>query len=609
MSHHPADNRRANLIAAILISLAAFLVYADTLDKPFVYDDLVIIAENENLDDLSNLGGLFTREYFAISGERTYRPVMTGAYIVTAGIWGRDPGAFRMLSVLAHAAAGALMFFVALAVCRRRDIAVFAALIFVCHPLQSEAVNGSSFLEDPLSAVFFFGAFAAHAAWGRNGSRAAVCAAACLYLAAMFTKESAAVFILWALVFEWLRERDERGGASRDMIFPFAAYSVAALVFALVRFVLMDNPSAASAAAMPGHDVASSIAVMAVAFLKYLRLVFMPFGYSIEHCITRDHSITDIIVMFSFAIHLALLLLAYFFRRAGRSFSVGLMFYFISLIPVSNIIPFGAVMAERYMYLPMAGMSMFIAGLFLYRPPDQKDTAAADRYELIMKIFLACLCLFLVSQTLKRNEHWNSGLKLWGEAARVCPSSSRALTNYGRRLLEAGQYRDAIGRLEAAVKIDPVHYEAWNALGAACFGINDYACAERSYREALEAHPSNDVRYNLAILYLKTGAPGKALPLLGRILETQPEWPAANYLMGNALLKNNRFAEAVAQYEKVLRLEPGNIGAIVNMGAAFMRLGRNSRALELFNRALELDPGNEYARSNLELLRGKKEMQ
>ncbi len=602
MSSSEHDNKRTILLLALLVFFAAWLIYADTLDNPFVYDDLVIIAENNNLDDPSNFRNLFTREYFSFSGERTYRPVVTAVYLAISSIAGKESTPFRTASVLAHAMAGVLLFFVALAVTGRRDVAIFAALIFVCHPLQSEAVDGSSFLEDPLSAVFFLGAFLAHTRLRRSGALSSLASAGVLYLLAMFTKESAAVFPLWALSYELLKPDMPENRSLKSKTVPFITYFIIALVFASVRFGLMANPAQAAAAAMPGHDVQSSVAVMAVAFLKYLQLFFMPFGYSIEHCISSTHSLTDFLVVISFIIHFLFLLTAFLFRRQGRSMSMGILFYFICLIPISNIVPFGAVMAERYMYLPVAGMSIFIAAMSLYRAPGQKLDAAAEKYELLMKVFLVCLCLFFASQTAKQNEKWNTGLSLWGEAAGVCPESSRARTNYGRRLVEAGMFRDAVGQLDAAVRLDPMHYEAWNALGTACFNVKDYSCAKRSYRRALDIHPSNDVRYNIAILQMRTGAPGKAVSMIERILDVQPDWPAANYLLGNAFLKNNQFNKAVKQYEKVLRLDPAHIGATVNMGAAYMRLGRNDEALASFRRALELEPGNSYAISNIKLL-------
>ncbi len=89
-SNDPAPSGRKRfrfpgILAAVLVIAAA--TYAPSLNNGFVYDDLSVLKDNICLGDPARLPSLFTREYFAVFSEYTYRPVCSLSYWVDAWLW------------------------------------------------------------------------------------------------------------------------------------------------------------------------------------------------------------------------------------------------------------------------------------------------------------------------------------------------------------------------------------------------------------------------------------------------------------------------------------------------------------------------------------------
>jgi len=598
-----------HIFLAATVFVFAWLLYSNTLNNPFLYDDLVIISGNENLKDASNLKHLFTKKYFRISGERSYRPVSTAAAFAGTLAGGGSPLAFRIISVTVHALCCVAVFFFIMLISRRKALAFTAALIFAAHPVHTEAVDGISFIEDPLSALLFFSALAAYAAARGRGSATAGAASAALSFLAMLAKESAAALPLCILLYEktLAGERLEAPDVSttgRERNRLIATHFAVLILFGIVRFVLMKHPAGGAPADLPGGGALQAFSFMAAAFLEYLRLFFLPYGLSVEHCLNASIPPAAASVVVSIIVHAGIAAFAAAALRMNRLMAFSLFFYLLNLLPISNIIPFGAVMAERYLYLPSFGLCLFFASVFL----DEKERRRALGVNLyaLNAAFLVCVALFMGNLTMRRNLDWSDGLVLWKKAALVCPQSSRARTNYGRDLIRNGDSSEAVEQLQEAVRIDPRHYEAWTSLGVALFNLGDYPRALKAYRSALAANPSNDVRYNIAILQLRTGDLPGAVRTLDEMLRTQPDWPAANYLMGNAQMRLGNADAAENLFLKTLSLDPGFTGAKGNLAILYMNAGRLDDAEKLFIDILNAEPGNETAARNLLILRRKR---
>jgi tetratricopeptide (TPR) repeat protein len=194
------------------------------------------------------------------------------------------------------------------------------------------------------------------------------------------------------------------------------------------------------------------------------------------------------------------ILLAVRWRRTGKPLLFFLVFFFVALLPTSNLIVLiGSIMAERFLYLPSVGLAgCVVAAIYAL---GQRRFAAAAR---------GCAnCLGRAGTGVPgvhranyaRNFDWQDDRSLWTSAVDVCPGSARPHYNLARELERVpGRLPEAIAEYQAALRIEPDHAEAHNNLGnapGAYPGRLPEAIAE--YQAALRIEPGRaEAHYNLA---------------------------------------------------------------------------------------------------------------
>lgn len=116
---------------------------------------------------------------------------------------------------------------------------------------------------------------------------------------------------------------------------------------------------------------------------------------------------------------------------------------FILLLPVSNLLfAAGTVMAERFMYLPLAF-------LILAAVPAAIAVASSERARLAVTIGLAALLPILTVRTLARNADWNTELSLWTATVESAPLSFKSHGSFAEALYQSDPSRSNFARVLA----------------------------------------------------------------------------------------------------------------------------------------------------------------
>ncbi|MGQ9745986.1 MAG: YcaO-like family protein [Dissulfurimicrobium sp.] len=137
---------------------------------------------------------------------------------------------------------------------------------------------------------------------------------------------------------------------------------------------------------------------------------------------------------------------------------------------------------------------------------------------------------------------------------------------------------------------------------------NDYSGALRLYNEALRREPDPE---ELASIYCHKGLCLKeigefklALAELERSKELNPNLKETHNLLGYCLYRMGDYRKAIAAFENALALDPGSAIEYANIGRNLQLLGDEKTAVSWYEMALELDPDIEWAREQLEIIRG-----
>jgi tetratricopeptide (TPR) repeat protein len=135
---------------------------------------------------------------------------------------------------------------------------------------------------------------------------------------------------------------------------------------------------------------------------------------------------------------------------------------------------------------------------------------------------------------------------------------------------------------------------AWMALGDVYLAHEFRAEARAAYGRAAELTPRrSELSYRQALVALFAGDQSAALAALEASLSlphpdvTMP----ARARRGRILLERDRNDEARAEFERVLQIEPDHPAALAGLGRARLALGDAAGAIESLQRALQLDPG------------------
>jgi tetratricopeptide (TPR) repeat protein len=141
-----------------------------------------------------------------------------------------------------------------------------------------------------------------------------------------------------------------------------------------------------------------------------------------------------------------------------------------------------------------------------------------------------------------------------------------------------------------------------NNRGVALLEQYRYEDAAAAFRAALLAEPSLGIaRANLAIALLNLPKPEEARVEAAAAARAVPSLPQAPYVLGLAARASGDAKEAEAAFRRVLALDPRDVGAHVNVGQTLMQDRRYTEAVTEFRAALEAEPYSSTAAYNLGL--------
>ena len=120
--------------------------------------------------------------------------------------------------------------------------------------------------------------------------------------------------------------------------------------------------------------------------------------------------------------------------------------------------------------------------------------------------------------------------------------------------------------------------------------------AEQAYLAALALAPDHvEVLRSLAAVRAELGQPGLALDALLRVQRLRPNDPLAHIHAANALLLQNRTAEAVTALQRAVALKPNFLEAHLALAQALVRIGDQHGAIAAYGEALRIKPDSSAA--------------
>lgn len=133
----------------ILLSFISFIIYLNSLDCHFVFDDFSAIINNHDVISmdwsLSSLLLLFQHDYWgtAITSElshKSYRPLTVLTFKLNHFIDGTNPFGYHLVNIILHTIVTCLFYVWCIRINFNKEASLIAGLLFATQPIHTEAV-------------------------------------------------------------------------------------------------------------------------------------------------------------------------------------------------------------------------------------------------------------------------------------------------------------------------------------------------------------------------------------------------------------------------------------------------------------------------------------
>jgi Flp pilus assembly protein TadD len=564
---------RSTAITAVFIAVVAFMVNVHALSGGFVYDDRDNVLRNPWIAEPGKLLEAFTHHMAAFSyryDTSYYRPMMHAILAGAREIFGPSPWGFHLVVILLHSIASAVVFAILLRLLpvRRSDpsaqsdksAALAGALLFAVHSIHAEAVAWISGVVEVSYSLFFLGALLSTTS---KSPSVRLALAPTLFFLSLLSKEPA-VMLLPVLVALFIAKGDFRETTRRrqDMVTIGIFLSVLA-VYLLLRVNALGGLMGTGGAHRVHIGFGDGVFTALALFGEYTRLVLFPWKLTAVHNFGIASSLSDFRVWIGLAVGAAICASVWRFRQ-NPDFILGAALYVFPLMPALYVPVLGeGLLAERYLYLPSAGMAILAATAWY----------AMSGYTRMTRIGCALVATAVIivcaAATITRNRVWHDDLSLWTDAAQKSSDSAVAHEYLGFALYESGQFASAVTSLSRSLEIDPNR---------------------------------TDARINLAAALSAMGRTGEAIAQARRVLSEHPKNPEIHGVLAFALAAQGRLNEAEAECRIALAIDP-NLASVHNqLGIILAQQGHIAGAISEFREAVRLNPKNRFYKKNLSLL-------
>jgi tetratricopeptide (TPR) repeat protein len=618
--------RGGSLLSGGIIVLAALAAYSNSFSGPFVLDDQMAITDNPTI---RHFGSALFPPLAATTGGR---PLLNLSFALNYALNGFELWGYHAFNLLVHVLAGLTLFGVVRRTleCGRGALtpratqmrgegtpptvlALAVAVIWVVHPLQTEAVTYISQRAESLMGLFYLltlycfirGMEGREQASGvrRQASESIRPSSSRLWpdasglwfvasilacLLGVMSKE----IIVTAPVMVFLYDRTFVAGSFRAAWQQRWRYYLGLAGTWLPLACLMAGLHQRHAGFDQGVSWWSYALTSCRSVVLYLKLAVWPHPLVLYYGTDLIQHATEAA---PYALILAALLAGVVIALRYRP-AIGFAgaWFFVILAPTSSVVPLALQpMGEHRVYLSLASVvASVVLGLY----------SLIGRRSLVV---FAAVAVGLGWLTIQRNRDYGSELAIWSDTVAKRPDNAWARSNLGTVLQEIpGRLPDAVAEYEAALQIDPAlaatHYNLGLALarlpGRLPDAITEYRAALRMDPDLAEAHCS----LGRALLTTKGGLV-EAIAEFTAALRIKPDYVSAHINLGSALAEiPGRLPEAIAQYGAALKIDPASFEAHCDLGDALAQTpGRLSDAISEYETALRIKPDSAEAHFNL----------
>ena len=551
-----------DILGLIAITVLGFLIYSNTFNSSFHFDDLDNLQENPIIRSLSNINAIWEYSHTRFLAYYTFALNYHFSELDVTG--------YHLFNIVIHVITASLVYWLTLLIFSspvlkdkpvakdKKAVALMAALLFVAHPLATQSVTYIIQRMSSMAAMFYLLSIALYM-MGRytqfNPTRKYLFFAGCglSAICAMLTKENAFTLPFAIILVEVCFLQTEHRTIS------FKDYRVILLGVLSIIFIAVGYFKFASFVhtSFTIHSDTSNKELNAFNYLytqfsvilKYIQLLIVPVHQNLDYDYKLAYHFTDPRSIGSLLVLLVILAAGIFLFKKQRIFSFGIFWFFLTLSIESSIIPLQDVIFEHRTYLPSFGFFLCMSyGIYLLTWKANKKVGIT-----------ACAVIvgLYAIMAFDRNSYWKDEITLWSDVIQKSPNKARGYNNRGDDYMEENKFNEAMSDFNKALSINPAFAMAY---------------------------------YNRANVYKKQEKYAESIADYTKAIELWPDLHKAYSNRGNIYKLTNHLDEAVADYTHAIQLNPNYYMAYNNRASVLIMQNKNAEAVEDLNQSISLNP-------------------
>ncbi|NTW65986.1 MAG: hypothetical protein HGB21_06710 [Nitrospirae bacterium] len=308
------------------------------------------------------------------------RPVVNLSIMLNYQLNGMNVVGYHIFNIATHILNSIMVYFLVLGTLtlpqfldryqgKAKWMALFCALLFGVHPIQTESVTYIISRSELLATFFYLAAFLLLIRGARSRNFLYAIGVMIASVLAVSSKEWAVTLPALLVLYDFLFLAE---GKVKQVLSRWYYYVLAALTWILVIQKL--NLFATGGTAGVGFNIVSTTGVTAKSYLytsfnviwTYIRLLFLPINQNLDYDYPIAKTLFELPTILSLAGHLMIIAAAVWLYRTKKWTLIpfGVAWFYIGLSPVQSFVPVVDVIFEHRLYMPSIGFFLFFIVLY-----------------------------------------------------------------------------------------------------------------------------------------------------------------------------------------------------------------------------------------------------
>ncbi len=540
------SNKHFFMRGGLLILLITTAIYYQSLNNDFTnWDDPPYVVNNTIIrsfhgDSISyTIKSLLTDNKYVMGN---FHPITMLTYCVEYSIYGLNPKPYHVTNLFFHLLNSLLVLLFIWLLCKKRYTAVIVALLFAIHPMHVESVAWVAERKDVLYTFFSLGALSTYLLYLKANTNKTLLyvVTIILFTLALLSKAMAASVAILFIAIDYYKNRQFNTKLWLEKL-PFIGLAV---VFGVIAIYAQQSLNALED--IEAYNVFDRILFSSYGVLTYIWKAILPINLS---CFYSYPFKTDgLYPMYFYVSPIVLLTLfwgVYKSLKWNKDILFGFAFFLISIALVLQILPVGgAIIAERYTYIPYIGL-FFIVGKLLNNIITNNKHKLAKYKQLIVGAFAVIIIAYAFG-TYKRSMVWENSISLWTDAIDKYKFTPRAFSHRAKAYYKVNNYPAAIADYNWYIQIKNDNADIYYDRGVCFLNLKQYQYAITDFDKAIQLKPEfPKAYYNRGITYDDTGNYQKAIADYSTCIEQDPEFSDAYFNRGVIYFKMQMYEEAL----------------------------------------------------------------